>query len=87
MIGIFISLNSLLTNLNKVYRDDWIERATDAGYEVIIKEFPITLEEAWKRDAARGNGVGQTTIYQQYKLWQEYIGVKKYVPCEYKPKG
>lgn len=75
------------TNLNPTYRDAWINRAIVAGYEVIIKEFPITLEEAWKRDAARGNGVGQTTIYQQYKLWQEYIGVKKYVPAEYKPKA
>lgn len=75
------------TNLNKVYRDDWIERATDAGYEVIIKEFPIALEEAWKRDAARANGVGHNTIYQQYKQWEEYKGVKKYEPDESKPKA
>lgn len=75
------------TNLNPTVRDAWINRASEAGYEVIIKEFTITLEEAWKRDAARGNGVGQTKIYQQYKQWQEYIGVKKYVPCEYKPKA
>lgn len=75
------------TNLNKVYRDDWIERATDAGYEVIIKEFPITLEAAWKRDAARANGVGHHVIYEQYKKWEEYIGVKKYVADESKPKA
>lgn len=75
------------TNLNPTYRDAWINRAIVAGYEVIIKEFPITLEEAWKRDTARGNGVGQTVIYQQYKQWQEYIGVKKYIASGYKPKA
>ena len=73
------------TNLNKVFRDDWIERATDAGYEVIIQEFPITLEEAWKRDASRPNGVGHNVIYEQYKLWEDYICRKKYVPNENKP--
>ena len=75
------------TNLKKEYRDIWIDRATNAGYEVIIQEFPITLEEAWKRDASRLNGVGHNVIYDQYKLWEEYIGRKKYVPDNSKPKA
>ena len=75
------------TNLNEVYRNAWVERGEENGYQVEIVDFPITLEEAWKRDAARVNGVGHNTIYQQYKQWEEYKGVKKYAPDESKPKA
>ena len=75
------------TNLNEVYRNAWVERGEENGYQVEIIDFPITLEEAWKRDAARVNGVGHNTIYQQYKQWEEYKGVKKYAPDESKPKA
>ena len=75
------------TNLNKTYRDMWIKRGEDNDYQVEIVDFPITLEEAWKRDTARANGVGHTIIYQQYKQWEDYIGIKKYVADESKPKA
>ena len=75
------------TNLNEIYRNAWVERGEENGYQVEIVDFPITLEEAWKRDAARANGVGHTIIYQQYKQWEDYIGIKKYVSDESKPKA
>lgn len=75
------------TNLNEAYRNAWIERGEENGYQVEIVDFPITLEEAWKRDAARANGVGHDVIYAQYKQWEEYKGVKKYAPDESKPKA
>lgn len=74
------------TNLNEQFRNAWIERGIEAGYEIVFQEFPIELEEAWKRDAARANGVGHDTIYKQYKQWEEYKGVRKYVADESKPK-
>lgn len=73
------------TNLNEIYRNAWVERGEENGYQVEIVDFPITLEEAWKRDAARANGVGHDVIYAQYKQWEEYSQVRKYVPADYKP--
>ena len=66
------------TNLSKEYRDKLISKLEGLGYEVELKDFPITLEEAWKRDSLRANGVGHTIIYQQYLKWLEYIGREKY---------
>ena len=68
------------TNLNEKYRNEWVKRGEDVGYSVIISEFPITLEEAWKRDSCRENGVGHTVIYQQWLQWQKYKGRKVYEP-------
>lgn len=68
------------TNLNKTYRDKLIEILTSVGYEVEIKTFPITLEEAWRRDSLRTNGVGHHVIYKQYQQWLEYIERRKYEP-------
>lgn len=65
------------TNLNGKYRDRLISRLEDLGYDVRIKEFPVTLEEAWKRDARRNNGVGHEAIYKQWQRWLDYKGRKK----------
>ena len=74
------------TNLNPKIRNKWQQFLTELGYEVEIKEFPITLEEAWKRDQLRSNGVGRDVIYTQYQKWLEYKGRKTYIPDESKPK-
>lgn len=67
------------TNLNKSRVLEWTKfLEEDVGYKVEIKEFPISLEDAWKRDSQRGNGVGHGVIYKQYKQWNEYIGRRVY---------
>ncbi len=70
------------TNLKKSLRDAWINRAKEVGYDVEIVEFPLSLEEAWARNEARENGVPHHRVYAMYKLWEEYIGRKKYIPDE-----
>lgn len=74
------------TNLNKTHRDHLIRKLRDFGYEVEVKEFPVTWEEAVKRDNARANGVGVSVISKQWDQWNEYIGRNKYVPDVTKPK-
>ena len=73
------------TNLNPKTRKDMTTLLNSHGYEVSIKEFPITLEEAWARDAARKNGVGHSVIAKQYDEWLKYIGRKTYVADVTKP--
>lgn len=67
------------TNLNPKYRETLIERLTKAGYEIEIKEFPISLEEAWKRDESRPCSVGREAVYKQYQQWLVYKGQEKHV--------
>lgn len=75
------------TNLNPKYREMWKQRGEDAGYEVELKDFPITLEEAWKRDQKRGvHSVGRDVISRQWKQWLEYSGRNTYTPDLAKPK-
>ena len=68
------------TNLNPKYRNVLIEKLKGYGYEVEIKDFPISYEEAIKRDTFREYSVGQKVIYQQWQQWLEYGGFKKYKP-------
>lgn len=75
------------TNLNPKVREGWVNHLADLGYEVEIKDFPITLEEAYKRDTLRANGVGRDVIYGQYKKWLEYAGRKTYIPNPDMPKA
>src|ERR1035437_8921098 len=71
------------TNLNKARRENLADKLTLLGYTVEIKEFPVALEVAWARDAARKNGVGHSVIAKQYEEWLEYVGRKTYtVPIE-----
>lgn len=74
------------TNLNAKYRVPLIKKLESLGYEVEIREFPISIEEAWKRDASRRNGVGHSVIAKQYEEWLNYIGRKRYVADVTKPK-
>ena len=73
------------TNLNSKTREFWKDFAKHHNYEFEIKEFPIALEEAIKRDNLRQNGVGEQVIRKQYQQWLEYIGRKTYTPNEKLP--
>ncbi len=73
------------TNLNPKTRATLTELLTKHGYTVTIKTFPISLEEAWARDAARANGVGHSVIAKQYNDWLAYIGRKTYVADKTQP--
>lgn len=66
------------TNLNKKNRDPLLKRLKTLGYEVEVREFPISLEDAWKRDERRQDTVGRDVIYRQYQQWLEYKQVKPY---------
>lgn len=69
------------TNLNPKTRQMWESFFKKSDYEVVIKEFPVALEEAWKRDTHRENGVGHQVIYRQYQQWLKYKGRRTYKPC------
>jgi len=75
------------TNLNPKTRNKWVEFLKELGYSVEVMPFPVTLEEAWKRDAARPNGVGRDVIYKQWKQWLDFIGRKQYTPDTSQPKA
>ena len=60
------------TNLNPKYRAQTIRRLEDYGYEVEVREFPVTLEEALVRDRKRENSVGEGVIEKQFLEWVEY---------------
>ena len=75
------------TNLNKKYRDQLESNLLDVGYNIEYKEFPISFEEAIKRDAGRPDGVGHSVIWKQFKQWQEYIGKPKVAANSSLPKA
>lgn len=66
------------TNLSAKTRNNITQRLENLGYEVSIREFPITIEEAWERDAMRASGVGHSVIANQYKMWLAYKGRQTY---------
>lgn len=68
------------TNLDYDRRESWVGVFKNSGYDVEYQTFPITLEEAWKRDALRPNGVGRDVIYRQWKQWLKFIGRQTYTP-------
>lgn len=68
------------TNLNTKTRNRLVALCKELGYEVEIKEFPISFEEALKRDSKRGrDSVGKQVILGMWKKWLEYKNTKKYV--------
>ena len=68
------------TNLVKRRRDELVKFLKETGFSVEFKEFHVSLEEAYKRDALRANGVGRDVIYSMYQKYLEYKGdVKKHV--------
>jgi len=74
------------TNLNPKYILSWIEKF-HFNYEVEIREFPISFEEACKRDAKRPNGVGVPVIARQWEAWLTYKNHYKYLPDDKLPKA
>lgn len=75
------------TNLSKPRLNTLTNWIKSLGYEVEVKGFPISIEEAWKRDAARVNGVGHSVIATQYQKWlKEHSTRKTYTPKVSKPK-
>lgn len=75
------------TNLSSSHRAELRRKLIGFGYEVEIKDFPVTFEEAIRRDAGRPDGVGHSVIWKQYKQWYEYAGGRVYVSDETKPKA
>lgn len=68
------------TNLVPKYRTLTANRLTELGYEVEIKTFPITFEEAVKRDNARPDGVGHSVIMKQWMQFNAEFGYQPYEP-------
>ena len=64
------------TNLNNDRRINLTKLLESYGFEVEVMDFPIDIETAWKRDAARANGVGHSVIANQYEQWLQYTGQK-----------
>lgn len=61
------------TNLNEINRRGLEECCAELGYEVEIKEFPISFQEACKRDAQRGIfSVGEAVLTKQWEQWIKY---------------
>ena len=75
------------TNLNPGHRVNLMLNLRSLGYEIEVKDFPVTFEEACRRDAGRADGVGMNVIWKQFQQWNEYIGTKKYVRDEKLPKA
>jgi len=65
-------------NLKKGKLDALVQRLTDLGYEVEVKVFHVTREEAVKRDNYRQNGVGEGTIYKQMQQYNKMQGRRTY---------
>lgn len=59
------------TNLNEGRRKDLIKSLSSLGYDVEVKLFDVSFEEALRRDAARKNGVGVSVIARQFQEYNE----------------
>lgn len=70
------------TNLNPKTLEKWKKVLSDLCYDVEVKEFPVSFEEAVKRDNLRPNGVGKDVIYAQWQKWLEYKGRPTYQPSD-----
>lgn len=66
------------TNLKNGRREALIKKLEDLGYEVEVKVFHVTRDEAVKRDNYRLNGVGEGTIYKQMQQYNEMWGRRTY---------
>jgi predicted kinase len=76
------------TNLNQKDIDHWQAKAESVGYEFEVKYFPITFEDALKRDSKRGAlAVGREVLIQQWQKWLVISGYKRYTPDVSKPKA
>jgi predicted kinase len=75
------------TNLSAKYRDPLVSRLKRKGYEVELKDFSITWEQACERDSRRTNGVGKSVLYRQWQQWLSYAQYEKYIPNESLPRA
>lgn len=62
------------TNLTPRFRNRLLEYLKSLGYMVEVRDFPITWEEAIKRDLGRKYSVGASVISKQFENWYEYSG-------------
>ena len=62
------------TNLHENRRKDLIKALTRLGFDVEIKLFEVSFEEALRRDAARKNGVGVSVIAKQFEEFNAQFG-------------
>ena len=60
------------TNLNIKHLNTKIKMFESNGYDVDLLPFPISFDEAVRRDADRPNGVGAFVIRKQWKDWVEF---------------
>lgn len=61
------------TNLNPKFREQLIQECKALGYQVEIKEFPISFQEACQRDKERGIfSVGEEVLKRQWEQWVKY---------------
>lgn len=73
-----VSIINSDTNLNPKYRQKLIDNLKSLGYEVEIKEFPISFQEACKRDKERGIfSVGEEVLKKQWEAWCKYFADKE----------
>lgn len=67
------------TNLNTKYLSYWQSFASAHNYKCEIVDFEVTIEEAWKRDSLRSNGVGHSVIYQQMQRYRK-LNYQMFIP-------
>lgn len=72
------SLNIIVsdTNLSPTFRDNLMRRLTDLGYDVELKIFHISYDEAVARDNLRANGVGASVIQKQYQQFLDQFDIR-----------
>lgn len=75
------------TNLDDGRLAKLVEFLEDLDIDVEVKLFPVTLEEAYRRDTLRANGVGHQVIYKQYLRWLDIVGRQRYTPDTTQPKA
>lgn len=66
------------TNLSPKILIGMQEKLFDLGYDTVeLKYFPITWDEAIKRDSARAHGVGHAVLAKQFEQWTLLYGDDK----------
>jgi predicted kinase len=67
------------TNINPKTRKSLQGFLEGLGYEVELKFFPISYEQAVKRDLQRDRSVGANVIWTMFKSYNEQFGIKPYI--------
>lgn len=62
------------TNLNYTVRQGWIERANQAGYNVLLLLFPCDWATLVKRNAQRIGGINEALLFSMYKRYMQEFG-------------